>query len=85
MRVICPFCFEKARITSSNQLNEEKTITDLYCACSNVKNCGATFVFSLAYKHVLNPPARTTREIAVNLVNRLNDEERVVLKQFIAS
>ncbi len=81
MRVICPFCSEKALITSTNAMNDEKTITDLYCSCSNVKECGATFVYSLSYKHVLNPPARTASEIALNLVNRLSKKEKVALQQ----
>jgi len=81
MRVVCPFCSKKAIITSSNVMNEERTVTDLYCSCSNVKECGATFVFCLAYKHVLNPPARTAAEMALNLVDRLSREEKAALRQ----
>ena len=81
MRVICPFCSEKALITSTNALNDEKTITDLYCACSNAKECGATFVYTLSYKHVLNPPTKTTSEIALNLVNRLSKDEKLALQR----
>lgn len=81
MRVICPFCSQKARITSSNPLNNEKTISDLYCACSNVQACGATFVYSLAYVRILNPPLRTSTQIALELVSRMSKEEKAALQQ----
>lgn len=81
MRVVCPFCFQKALITSRNILNEDKTIADLYCNCTNTKNCGSTFVYTLAYKHVINPPARTTAEMALNLVNTLTKEEKASLQR----
>jgi cell division protein ZapA len=81
MRVICPFCSEKAVISSTNSLNDNKTISDLYCSCQNVKTCGATFVYSLSYSHVLNPPARTAAEIALGLISRLSREEKVELQR----
>jgi hypothetical protein len=80
MRVICPFCSHKALITSRNSFNDENTISDLYCICTNTKDCAATFVYTLAYKHVINPPARTTAEIALNLVNRMTKEEKASLR-----
>ena len=83
MRVICPFCSNKALITSSNSLTDNDTVKDLYCSCTNAKACGATFVFTLSFKHVLNPPAQTTSEIALNLVNRLSKEEKTALQQHL--
>jgi len=80
MRVICPFCANKAIITSSNSLNEEDTIKNLYCACSNVKSCGASFVYTLSFNHVLNPPINTTTEMAFNLVSRMSEDEKEVLQ-----
>jgi len=79
MRVICPFCLSKAIITSSNKLSEQ--VTDLYCSCTNAAGCGATFVSTLAYKHVLNPPINTVSEMALNLINRLSKEEKAELQQ----
>ncbi len=69
MRVNCPHCDEKALITSRNKLSG--TVTDLYCQCTNSATCSASFVFSLAVKHNLNPPYRTTLDIALGLLNSL--------------
>ncbi len=85
MKVICPFCYKKALITSSNSLNENDTIKDLYCSCSNVKQCGATFVYTLSFTRTLNPSAQTTLEIALNLVGRLSKDEKDALQRNISS
>lgn len=74
MRVLCPHCRAKALITSTNQLSD--SVKDLYCACTNGQECGATFVFSLALKHGLNPPRQTTLQIAAALINNLTEVER---------
>lgn len=74
MRVTCPHCQQKAVITSSNQLSS--AVKDLYCQCMNTTDCGASFVFVLAYKHDLNPPHHSTRQIAANLILSLPPEER---------
>lgn len=79
MRVICPHCQSKALISSSNKLSSQ--VTDLYCQCSNVAECGASFVSTLSFKHTINPPANTTLEIAQNLLNRLSKEEKAELLQ----
>ena len=78
MRVICPYCYQKALITSTSQLSQ--TVKDLYCACSNTAQCGATFVFTLAHKHDLNPPRQTTVQIAASLIKNLSDHERKTLQ-----
>jgi len=80
MRVICPFCANKAIITSSDSQNKEDTIKNLYCACSNAKSCGASFVYTLSFNHVLNPPSKTTTEMAFNLVNRMSENEKKILR-----
>jgi len=74
MRVDCPHCLSKARITSRNQLSAR--VADLYCQCMNTRECGASFVFSLAYKNDLNPPQKTTLQIAATLINNLPDDQR---------
>jgi len=79
MRVICPHCLSKALITSSNRLSDQ--VTDLYCQCTNAAECGASFVSTLAYKHALNPPMRTTTEMAMSLVSRLSKEEKAELQR----
>lgn len=79
MRVTCPNCQSRALITSSNELTP--TVRDLYCNCTNIKKCGATFVSTVGFKHYLNPPVSTTQQLAANLINSLPKEERKVLLQ----
>lgn len=74
MRVECPNCSQKAVITSSTSLSS--TVKDLYCQCINTEHCGASFVYTLAFKHTLNPPINTTREMALQLIKNLPVEER---------
>jgi len=78
MRVVCPFCEEKALITSSNALTTK--VKDLYCQCTNTQECGASFVFTLAFKHTLNPPQQTTLQIAAALVGQLTSEQQQQLQ-----
>lgn len=68
MKVTCPHCLGKAHISSRNNLNDEKTVFDLYCNCVDTKNCGATFVCTLAFKHTLCPPLKTVRDIASEIL-----------------
>jgi hypothetical protein len=79
MMIRCPNCQQKARITSRNTLNIEKTIADLYCCCINTRECGATFVMTLAFNSYLNPPVKTTAQLAQNLLNTLTEAERAAL------
>ncbi len=79
MTVYCPNCQSKARITSRNNLNDDKTIADLYCHCLNTTDCGATFVYTLSFKHYLNPPTTSTAQLAANLISRLTRAERAAL------
>lgn len=78
MRVNCPNCYSKARITSRNELTER--VADLYCQCMNTKDCGASFVFSLSFKNYLNPPQTTTLQIAATLINNLPADQRKKLQ-----
>ncbi|MGY5721267.1 ogr/Delta-like zinc finger family protein [Vibrio cincinnatiensis] len=78
MRVICPECGEKARIHKSNRLTN--SVSDLYCACSDPE-CGHTFVMNLSYSHSLSPSAKTTSQLAFDLVKALPPEARQQLKQ----
>lgn len=78
MRVICPHCDSKSTIVSSNRMSN--TVSELYCQCQNARECGATFVFSLAFKHDLSPPQKTTLQILTTLLNTLTAEQRQRLK-----
>lgn len=83
MRIYCPHCQTKALITSSNRMSE--TVQDIYSQCMNTKDCGASFVFSLAFKHDINPPAKTVLEIARNLVNNLDKDQKQSFQQDVFS
>lgn len=56
-------------------------VQDLYCQCKNTADCGASFVSTLAFKHTINPPLRTTEQIAMSLINRLSKEEKEALQR----
>ncbi len=79
MRVYCEHCESKALITSSNKIST--TLTELYCQCTNTKDCGAGFVVSLAFKHYINPPQQTTLQMAAALLQQLPINERNALMQ----
>ena len=79
MLVKCPFCHAKSLITSTNELSD--TVKDLYCICTNAKECGASFVFTLAYKHFLNPPQRTAVQVAAALIKALPAGERAQVQR----
>jgi len=49
--------------------------------CENVGECGATFVTTLAFKHVLSPPISTVNEMALSMVNMMSNEEKEAFKQ----
>ncbi|WP_405128718.1 ogr/Delta-like zinc finger family protein [Pseudoalteromonas sp. PB2-1] len=77
MRVTCPNCGSKATISSRE--NQSTHVADLYISCTDVKNCGATFVSTLAFKHYLNPPLQTTQQLAASLIKSLPREEQLEL------
>ncbi|MBE0438133.1 MAG: ogr/Delta-like zinc finger family protein, partial [Methylomicrobium sp.] len=49
----CPHCGQAGKITSTNYLNEARTVADLYSQCSDSKGCGARFVYSLGIMHTI--------------------------------
>ncbi|OCQ23361.1 transcriptional regulator [Pseudoalteromonas luteoviolacea] len=77
MRVTCPHCGSKAIITSRE--NVADNVSELYCSCSNTKECGATFVASLAFKHYLNPPRGDAAQLAAALLSNLPREKQLEL------
>jgi cell division protein ZapA len=77
MRINCPHCHGKARITS--RAEQSPTTASLYCQCNNAERCGATFVAVLSVSHTLNPPRQTTAQIAADLVRSLPLEQRRAL------
>ncbi len=78
MRVICPECGEKARIQKTNRISAG--YSDLYCSCSDAE-CGHSFVMNLTFSHTLSPSAKTTSQLAFEMVKALAPEQRQELKQ----
>ncbi|MCC4789564.1 ogr/Delta-like zinc finger family protein [Vibrio splendidus] len=78
MRVVCPDCGEKARIQKSNRISAG--YSDLYCSCSNPE-CGHSFVMNLTFSHTLSPSAKTTSQLAFEMVKALAPDQRQELKQ----
>ncbi|WP_261934019.1 ogr/Delta-like zinc finger family protein [Vibrio aestuarianus] len=78
MRVLCPECGERSRIQKSNRMSTK--YADLYCSCSDPE-CGHTFVMNLSYRDTLSPSAKTTSQLAFNMVKALAPEHREELKQ----
>ncbi|MEZ9069244.1 ogr/Delta-like zinc finger family protein [Vibrio atlanticus] len=78
MRVVCPECGEKARIQKSNRISA--SYSDLYCSCSDPE-CGHSFVMNLSFSHTLSPSAKTTSQLAFEMVKALAPEQRAMIKQ----
>ncbi|NOI88552.1 ogr/Delta-like zinc finger family protein [Vibrio sp. 99K-1] len=78
MRVVCTECGEKARIQKSNRISAG--YSDLYCSCSDPE-CGHSFVMNLTFSHTLSPSAKTTSQLAFEMVKALAPDQRQELKQ----
>ncbi|MEZ8492053.1 ogr/Delta-like zinc finger family protein [Vibrio kanaloae] len=78
MRVVCPECGEKSRIQKSNRISAG--YSDLYCSCSDPE-CGHSFVMNLTFSHTLSPSAKTTSQLAFEMVKALAPDQRQELKQ----
>jgi len=78
MKILCPECGCKAKIQKSNRISEK--YSDLYCSCSDPE-CGHTFVLNLSFSHTLSPSAKTTSQLAFNLINALTPDERKKLQE----
>ncbi len=76
MRLTCPFCHAKALIQSRNNMTDDHRVVELYCRCTR-QECAATFVYSLAYRHVLNPPVHSIQDLARNLIENLTPKRTV--------
>ncbi|MFT7680642.1 MAG: hypothetical protein ACI935_000073 [Moritella dasanensis] len=77
MRVLCPECGDKSRIQKTNRISN--SYTDLYCSCSDPL-CGHSFVMNLSFSHTLSPSAKTTSQIAMELMRTLAPEQRQELQ-----
>lgn len=66
MRVDCPDCNQAAVVTSSNKISS--FLKELDCQCMNTRNCGGSFVATVAFKHYLNPSVHSTRKTSSRLL-----------------
>lgn len=76
-RVICSNCLSKATITSTEKQSDH--VVHLYCSCNNTKECGATFRISQSFDHFLNPPVKSTAQMAAALLKTLPRHEQLEL------
>ncbi len=76
-RVTCPNCEAKATITSREK--QSSHVVNLYCSCTNTKQCGATFRITQSFDHFLNPPVQTTQQLAAALIKSLPREQQLEL------
>lgn len=54
MRVYCPICEAKARISSTETIS--KSLKKLYCVCLNAE-CAHSFAMMLSFAHTISPSA----------------------------
>ncbi|WP_438461976.1 ogr/Delta-like zinc finger family protein [Marinomonas sp. PE14-40] len=74
-RVECPNCGSKAVIHNNANVGKEIEgvfMKDLYCRCTNLKDCGCTFVVSASFSHYLNPPQRDVVDLAKEILRKEN-------------
>ncbi|WP_366051476.1 ogr/Delta-like zinc finger family protein [Moritella sp.] len=77
MRVVFPECGVKIRIQKTNRISN--SYTDLYCSCNNAE-CGHSFVMNLSFSHTLSPSAKSSSQLAIELVRTLAPEQRQELQ-----
>ena len=80
MRVLCKHCGSKAIIGSTDRISVD--FTRLYCQCSDVKNCGHTFVMDLGFSHTLNPPTGVVDQLLVERIRKMPVEQQRELFEF---
>ncbi len=78
MRVFCPECGAKSQINKTNRISN--SYADLYCSCGDPV-CGHSFVMNLSFSHTLSPSAKTTSQMAMDLVKVLAPAQRQELQQ----
>ena len=71
MRVVCPECLQKAKITHRNELTVE--VVDLYCSCSS---CGHSFVSKLAFSHTVTPGKHQYKKLMIEFMKNMDPAER---------
>ena len=73
MRVRCPHCGSKARISHSTE--ESNRLKFLYADCSNI-HCFARFVIRMSYSHDVSAPVGTQLAAVHEMVANMNPTDR---------
>ncbi|QCG49463.1 ogr/Delta-like zinc finger family protein [Aeromonas schubertii] len=76
MRVMCPECGQRGRITKTNRMSNQ--VSDLYCQCADAE-CGHTWVSRLAFSHTLSPSAKASEQLVLQLARQLSPEGRQLI------
>ena len=77
-RILCPECGGKSCIQKSNRVS--LGYSDLYCSCRDPE-CGHSFVMNLTFSHTLSPSAKTSSQLAFELLKTLAPNQQQELKQ----
>lgn len=78
MRIICRECGGKSSIQKTNRISVD--YSELYLSCNNPE-CGHTFVWKGGYSHTLSPSAKTSTQLAIDLLKALPPNQRQELRQ----
>ena len=73
MKIECPHCQSRARITHHNKIS--KKMSDVYVNCTN-HECGARSVMRISHAYDLTPPASTLTDAIHEILANMSDEER---------
>lgn len=80
MRIHCPQCGEKSRISSRRQISLQ--FTTLYCQCLDAQNCGHRFVMQLTFSHTLTKGTGSLEALLFDKLREMppNDREALLRK-----
>ena len=73
MRVTCPHCRSKSRITDTNTISD--SVRELYCICQNA-DCDARFKMSLAHMNDIRPPKKDMDSLLAEVLRRMSPAEK---------
>ncbi len=76
MRVTCPHCNGKAKI--SHSVEENNRLRILYADCQNI-DCYARFVIKMRYSHDISSPVSTQLAAVHEMVANMNPHDRNTL------
>lgn len=69
MRVPCPHCGEKTRVTNTNVISP--ATREVYCNCLN-PDCDARVIMVLGHKHDVRPPKNEMEGLVAEVLRRMS-------------